>query len=648
MTSVYTTWHLNLGFSAIEDNEHVAVINSCYWPLLDLVKSDGYRFGIEVSASTLQRIKDLDPAWIDEICRLQEVGKVEILASGWSQIIAPLVPWQITEINLKLANEFYASEFSRTPKLAFLNEQVWSDGIFDIYADAGYVGVVLEWENSFFANPQWEEKWRYGPVVMEKDGRELSIIWNHSTSFQKLQRFAHGEISLSEWTKWFHASLSDTKDVSFCIYGGDVETIGYRPKRYTYETSASPVEWEKIDDAFKSLLEKGIRFVLPSELLINSVECPRINEISTLTMPLPTKKQPKYNPLRWAVGGRDSVLANTKCQRILDNLLKGNIQDLEIWRKLLELWASDFRTHITEKRWVNWLEDASRLEEPMSRSAPRRLMLKNSGVENFIIREDAYEIEISNQNIRALISKQKGLALKELNFFSISPNWLVGTFEHGASDHIEWNADFFSGEFVLEPAGHSKVSDLVPVKLDISTGENFVQLFSRIHSRLGHLEKTIRVYDSPERIVFSYKPLWKEIPSGSLRFGDVVLNSREFPLSELEFETHNGGRNLERFKVFGSPVDQGRALSSLVSARQCFGITEGYCLIGDNQKRIKVSNNQLYSKVPALLTFQNFKESYLFRLQFSGREIDDTSSDHNISLVDYPREYEVSIEPVKG
>ena len=646
MTNFYTAWHLNLGFSALETHEHKSVIDKSYWPLLELAESDDNRFGIEMSASTLKRINELDPMWVKQARNLQDVGKIEILASGWSQIISPLVPWQVTEKNLAYGMEYYYSIFRKKPKIAFINEQAWSDGLFDLYVDAGFEGVIIEWENSISANPDWNPNLRFTPVELQKDGRTLAIIWNHSSAFQKLQRLAHNEISLNDWKNWYSTKIGESISNSYCIYGGDTETIGYRPKRYAYESEALVGEWDTIKLAFAEQVKKGNKFKLPSELLSESKPLPVINSISTLDTPIPTKKQPKYNPLRWAVGGRDSVQANTRCQAIFDLFTSDNREQKDLWLELLELWASDYRTHITQTRWEDWQSRIETLENKIGLESIPQSSNKIAGFfQNFHIREDVYEIEISNADLKIILDKRKGLAVKELSFYSISSDWLIGTFTHGNEVDVAWNADFFTGEFVFEPPGQSKISDLIPVSPRIDIRSNHITVSAEVESRLGILEKCIRIEGNPAKIELTYIPHWDYLPAGSLRFGDVVLNPKAFKLSDLQFKTHNGGKKMESYKFTGVGVEQGRALSALVSSKQCFGLTQGFCLVGDLEKQIKISNVHTLSKTPAILTYQKFRDSFLFRLQFSGRELDDTSFQHQLLLKDRPMVYQITIEP---
>jgi hypothetical protein len=133
-----------------------------------------------------------------------------------------------------------------------------------------------------------------------------------------------------------------------------------------------------------------------------------------------------------------------------------------------------------------------------------------------------------------------------------------------------------------------------------------------------------------------------------MRFGDVVLNPDFFDLNSLQVQTHNGGYALEKFELGSSPVNHGQAWSALVSAQQCFGMTEGYLLVGDDKKKLKISSDFSKSKVPALLTFCMFKNSYLLRIQISGREIDDTTTSKSINLASGKRSFQITIQPWEG
>ena len=77
-------------------------------------------------------------------------------------------------------------------------------------------------------------------------------------------------------------------------------------------------------------------------------------QLESAACPVPVKKQRKYNLARWAVTGRDNIGINAACQRIYTCCASGPSASDGDWKELCHLWASDFRTHITEKRWKRY------------------------------------------------------------------------------------------------------------------------------------------------------------------------------------------------------------------------------------------------------------------------------------------------------
>src|SRR5450432_1341040 len=85
---VFACFHLNLAFSSIEEERRAEVIARCYWPLLRLAEKHPH-IGIEVSGYTLEQIAHHDPAWIAQARRLIADNKIELIGSGYSQMIGP-------------------------------------------------------------------------------------------------------------------------------------------------------------------------------------------------------------------------------------------------------------------------------------------------------------------------------------------------------------------------------------------------------------------------------------------------------------------------------------------------------------------------------------------------------------------------------
>jgi len=104
---LFAFFHLNLMYSSIEEQARSAVIKRCYDPLLDLAES-GIPISIEATGLTLEIIRDLNPEWLNRLRGLIATGKIEFVGSGYSQIIAPLVPAAINSINLDLGQKCYS------------------------------------------------------------------------------------------------------------------------------------------------------------------------------------------------------------------------------------------------------------------------------------------------------------------------------------------------------------------------------------------------------------------------------------------------------------------------------------------------------------------------------------------------------------
>src|SRR5262244_3390108 len=90
---------------------------------------------------------------------------------------------------------------------------------------------------------------------------------------------------------------------------------------------------------------------MPSALLQSSTQADEPLRLESAVCPVPVKKQRKYNLSRWAVTGRDDIGINAACERICRHLVAADAPDAD-WKELCYLWSSDFRTHITEKRWT--------------------------------------------------------------------------------------------------------------------------------------------------------------------------------------------------------------------------------------------------------------------------------------------------------
>lgn len=652
--NLYSFFHLNIAYSAIEEEDRPHVIEKCYWPLLKLVAKHDFKFGIELSAYTLETILSIDPKWIKEFSRLILKGSCELIGCGYSQIIGPLVPAEITIKNLDIGSKIYKKILGVEPKVALLNEQAFSKGLVELYKEAGYDAIIMEWDNPYRDNFNWKFEWSYLPQRAKGNGsNEIHLIWNKSISFQKFQRYVHGEIELSDLLKYIRSNLNSNQR-AFSVYGNDVEIFDFRPGRYMTEADIQgDGEWKRISSLYKALAkEKKMKFVKPSEVikLKSQPGANKLLDLNSAAQPIPVKKQDKYNIVRWAVTGRDDLKINTLCWRIFESLQNSSNVDDQDWRELCYLWSSDFRTHITEKRWKKYIKRLRVFFDKKNRNTPhsrknftddnktyklsKSLIFKTKRVGRFL--------EIFNRRFKIVLNCKRGLALESFKDKLISNKPIIGTVEHGYFKDIRYSADYYSGHFIFESPGKHKITDLNSVNPKIQQLKNGLKISSNIFTPMGLILKKWVINNITGQLNLSYKFNWKESVVGTMRLGYITLLPNAFDKKTLYFQTHNGGKLTEHFKLKGQKnFDHGKTVSSLISANQAISISNGIVEIGDVKKKITLRYKKTQASLIGLISNMQIHDENFFRLAFSLREVDDTSRPAPVGLVEI--NFEISI-----
>src|SRR6185312_2219573 len=479
---VFAFFHLNLAFSSIEEEQRGEVIARCYWPLLEFAERVG-PIGMELSGYTLEEIAARDPEWIGRAKSLIARGRIELIGSGFSQMIGPLVPARVTQENLRLGNETYERLLKVRPRLALVNEQAYAAGLVGLYRDAGYDAIIMDWENPAAHHPDWPAETQYLPQrARGNDGRDIALIWSNTTLFQQLQRLVHGDIGLDKYLDFVRRRASQESRV-LCLYASDAEIFGFRPGRFKTEEVLSGDEWGRLVSAF-SAVAKEARLVRPSDVLSLS-RLPGAGQTLSLESaecPVPVKKQRKYNLARWAVTGRDNLAINAACQRIYEGMLSSDAPD---WKELCYLWASDFRTHVTEKRWNGYRTRLASAEAKWSKAAPPRPAAHGTTV------TDRY-FAVMTPRLEATLDRRRGLALAKLKFKN-HPHAVLGGLPHGYFEEIALAADWYTGDCVFEAPGEHKLTDLEWCEARrAATPDGTIIVEGRIQTPKGLIEKRLR------------------------------------------------------------------------------------------------------------------------------------------------------------
>ncbi|MBP0030409.1 hypothetical protein [Roseofilum sp. Guam] len=635
-------FHLNYAFSSIEIDQRPIVMEQCYWPILKLVSELDLPVAIEATGYTLEVASQVDPKWVDELRYLINQGKCEWVGSGYAQIIGPIVPSGVNTANLYWGHQVYEQILGIRPEIGLINEQAYSASLVPHYLEAGYRAIIMEWNNPYRYHSEWQSEWRYYPqYACSQNGEKIPIIWNDSIAFQKFQKYIHGEIDWNEYLDEYLVNHLSENNRTLMVYGNDVEVFNFRPGRYTTEAKIKSDEWQKIYDLFKSLKEDNqFEFIRVSDVLeqLSSPLAGHNLSLESSEDPIPVKKQRKYNITRWAVTGTDLEI-NSRCWSIY-NALKDRVSYTNpVWQELCYLWGSDFRTHITPKRFIDYEQRLSTLAHqlglvfvsPRLRSGDLDVPLPS---ELKVERHNKWLI-LETQKIKLRLNCDRGLCIDRLWFKEVSSNWLCGSLHHGYYDDIDWVDDHFSGHLVFESPGNSCIHDLEPVNpvIHFDPDEEKVWVTGWVETPLGSIQKQVGIAMKAGQVDLGYQLDFPKNVVGYLRCGYVMLNPKAFDLDSLFFATHNGGADLEKFPLDCKSFDHYRRVSSMVSSMCGLGITEGKVILGDSSHQIQVSINKSEAALLGMVTAQLIGESYFFRLAFSAREVDETAKKYLFDII---------------
>ncbi len=622
-TNIYAVFHLNLAFSCIERSQYPVVIERCYWPLLKIIEQQNIPLGIELTGYTLDSIAETDPLWIESLAKLVAGEKCEIVASGDSQIIGPLVPWKVNQYNLRLGQLAYRKHFGVEPKIAYVNEQAVSSGLLDCYIDQNFDAVIIEWDNAYSHNRGWDGALRQRPQALKSaQGRQIKVIWNQAIAFQKLQRYAHNEISLADYQSYLHRATNDNCQ-AFPIYGNDAEVFNFRPGRYLAETEVQFCEWNRIIDLFTSLQNSGdYKWIKPGSVLSTWRVAPALS-IQNAAHPVTVKKQRKYNVTRWGLSGRNDLWLNSQCHKKYEKLLRDATSRDEDWRTLCRYWASDYRTHITERRYSELLKIVGG-QSVEKKKVNRRAQAPCPGprpARPFKIDRDSERrcLSVTTSEIAVTLDARRGLAIDSLAFGAHNFEPVVGTLPHGHFDDINFGADFYSNHLVVERfRERDRITDLNAIEYEVTESGDNLEIRCSLDTSLGTIIKWYKIAGDEIECGFEFSD--SERPDASLRLGYVTLLDCR---ARCWYATHNGGSAIEFYSAMDD-FDHGSPVSSIVSANAATGATEGKLFLGSGDEGVQLDWIPGSCAAMPMLLSKKTNSYYFNRLWFSLVESDET------------------------
>lgn len=611
-TQLYTVFHLNLAFSSIKEAQHPDVVARCYWPLLHLAEQD-IPVGLEMTAYTLEAINAVDPAWVAQFKALLLAGKCELVASGDSQIIGPLIPAEVNSANLRLGQDSYQQLLGVRPRLAYINEQAVSAGLLDIYIDAGFEAVVVEWDNPFSHNGGWSHDFLARPQSLKSaSGREIKVIWNHAIAFQKFQRYVHGELTLDDYLQYLVKVLKPGT-VAFPVYGSDAEVFDFRPGRYHTEAEQITGEWQRIERLFFTLREMEAYYWASPSQLLSLWQPGQALALTNAQHPVSVKKQAKYNLCRWGLSGRNDLLLNTLCFQELARLKAQPNAGDDHWRALCRLWASDLRTHLTRERY-----NALALNPPTTSAPCFTPWQHREGIE-LQYDSERRRLQIRTPELHLTLNGNRGLAIESLAFASHHFAPVIGTLSHGHFDHISYGADFYSNHLLLERFRHrDRVADLNRVDYQLGEQDGCPVIYCRQSLKSGGLLKWYKLDGECLITGFHFEENCR--PEASVRLGFMtLLDCRQ----RAWYQTRLGGTEDEFFQI-AADMDQGTPVSSIVSSASALGATAGAIHFGSKERGVRIGWDPAACAALPMISSKKIDSQYLNRLWFSLAEADET------------------------
>jgi hypothetical protein len=637
----YVVFHLNLAFSSIEEDSRADVIKTCYHSLLDLIEDTGIPIGIELTGWTLQQIERTDSTWIERFKILLSAGKCELVGSGYCQIIGPLVPSTVNEWNQKLGLDAYKSTLGCRPNIILVNEMAFSSSMVDLYSKFGYSGIIMDRDNMRIALDL-----EHSPInalanyAEGPGGAVLPVLWSDSMLFQKMQHFAHGDLAINDYLAYLKRRINEGESI-LPIYTNDAEVFDYRPGRFIEERPTHPEgEWNRVKTLLEAIVnDTSIEFCSPSRALqVGSAKAAKCGlKITNAAYPIPVKKQAKYNIARWAVTGRDDFWLNTMCHRIHKHFSESQNNNHNDWRELCELWASDLRTHITDKRFIraknqlntlllqNGISDVFGGDHGLHEKHDTLMdVIGKYGDVEITLNQEEILLSISTKTITLELNLRRGLAINHLAFSSHDMEPCIGTLPHGYFRSISLGADYYSGGTVVDlPLERGRVTDLESVdpKFCIKDNGN-IEIYAKINTKLGSIIKVIEVSIDKEQVSLSYDFAgWGKV-TGSVRVGILTLMN-QFSHEATKIACSNGGENDEVFNLSGE-FDHTKPSSTLVSSSRGLGATTGAIKISNNGKIINLHWDPSECAVMPMLHKSSSNDRFLSRVLFSMKEIDDS------------------------
>ena len=296
--------HWNTDYAEFPRSEFPKVVELSYEPMITAIE-DGFIGTIcfNITGHTFEYLKANYPELIDRIKRLAKANVVEMLATGYSHPILPLLPRERVAIQLKDHIALLKKIFGIAPKGIWPPELAVSPSVLSQIKKEGIEWTAVDYEHyqlsQFFGNDVnpfeireqtlteflAEVYWTKGIIrlknylkakkLFEKANLEHTeplkrvTISNEETikaylcsvSWSNTTQLAVGEFLPIYYDIKKHLKLIEKVDPKILpLYAGDIEFFGYR------ELGAKPASPKALIDFLNLLTKKGIKITSPTQI----------------------------------------------------------------------------------------------------------------------------------------------------------------------------------------------------------------------------------------------------------------------------------------------------------------------------------------------------------------------------------------------
>lgn len=583
MINLYTFFHFNLNFSSLEEKKINQVIKRSYTKLLSKIEECDFQVGIEASGFTLEKLKSNNLLVFNKLKKLVQNKKVELIGSGYHQIISPLNDFEINNHNIIYGKKIYEDLLNYSPKIYLINEQAFNTSTIELYYSNNINNIIID--NNITIEKLYIENTNKPNYILYKN-KKINLIWSHTFLGQILQDYIYDKINFEEYESCLKKFNSSEQNY-LCFYGSDAETFDFRMKRYDYEKDIDSLEYEKLFNVTHSLNENYFNFIDFDNLL-------RIKKVflkykfASSKYPYHVKKQEKYTIVRWLNSNLSGLYLNSIISNNKKVFKKFNIKQK---KDFLFLTSSDLKTHTSNCK------------------------IKKA------------KIIIENLNLKKLeMNKFKIISKKKFNQVNINklPMLKINNIEMRSfkrSDLVKFNIS--NNYYSL----HTVITNLSQIEKYTDLNEKFLKnsdtrYQSRFQNTFINLEKLITYHKNKINFKINFKKM--NIKKGYVRFPLTFL-LRNVDKFYLKYDT--GGKEDTKV-IIKENIDYLSNKYEFQSVNQSLYSTTGIFVFEINKNKIIIKNNLNYSNIPILIQTYKSKNDILLRVYLSYLEVSDTKTQY--------------------